>query len=463
MSHAYYRNHNLDLRERLDLDLLHKMQGSSVGMFLYSTINVFLSYTIAGAPRILTLVFLAVSLCYGARFFIVKSARSEATFPHAKIRLLKNTLLPLASVLIAAAGFLLYVTHLTDLSCLFLITEFSLLTVTSTSTLASSRTLCSGIQYIGLFGILAPVICVWAETQRPDLVTLAISYVFLHVYLSLHSSDLNRQLVKRLKNEIYLEKTNRILEESRTSLLEESAKSDHASRLASLGEMAGGVAHEINNPLTVITLLSSTLGKAANRGIIDKNELLDIKKKLDDTVFRISKIVRGLRTFSRNGEDDPFEVTSIETICSQILDLSGGRIYNDNIQFTQAHEDPQFQFECRSVQVLQVLFNLIQNSADAIQGSKEPWIRIQTLTHPDKLIIRVSDSGKGIRPVVAQKMFNPFFTTKEQGKGTGLGLSISLGLIKRHNGKLYLDSQASNTTFIIELPKRQGVELSRAG
>jgi signal transduction histidine kinase len=93
---------------------------------------------------------------------------------------------------------------------------------------------------------------------------------------------------------------------------------------------------------------------------------------------------------------------------------------------------------------------------------KSPWVKVHTSTTPENVIFKISDCGTGISTATAEKIFQPFFTTKEAGKGTGLGLSISVGLIKRHNGKLYIDQNASNTTFVIELPRRQTVALQKA-
>jgi signal transduction histidine kinase len=106
----------------------------------------------------------------------------------------------------------------------------------------------------------------------------------------------------------------------------------------------------------------------------------------------------------------------------------------------------------RPSQVSQVVLNLINNSADAIEGSPNPWIIVDVVATGTSLFLSIMDSGKGIPEEIAKKIMNPFFTTKEVGKGTGLGLSIGKGIIEGHGGKLYLDRNSPHTKFIIELP-----------
>jgi C4-dicarboxylate-specific signal transduction histidine kinase len=110
------------------------------------------------------------------------------------------------------------------------------------------------------------------------------------------------------------------------------------------------------------------------------------------------------------------------------------------------------QVNCRPTQLSQVLLNLLSNAFDAVSALSEKWVRLTVTQEEQKLIIKVIDSGNGIPSDIAEKIMQPFFTTKVIGKGTGLGLSISRGIIESHEGALFYDPSEKNTTFVIELP-----------
>jgi signal transduction histidine kinase len=114
-----------------------------------------------------------------------------------------------------------------------------------------------------------------------------------------------------------------------------------------------------------------------------------------------------------------------------------------------------FTFECRASQIEQVLLNLLSNSIDSISDLPEKWIKIEILPQKDSFTLRFTDSGKGIPMQIADRIMEPFFTTKAVGKGTGLGLSISKGLIESHNGQLLYNNKSKNTEFTIQLPIKQ--------
>jgi len=113
---------------------------------------------------------------------------------------------------------------------------------------------------------------------------------------------------------------------------------------------------------------------------------------------------------------------------------------------------PDIEIECRSVEISQVFLNLINNAADAIRDLDQKWIAVEATVKNNMLEIRLTDSGKGIEPEIAVKMMQPFFTTKPVDQGTGLGLSISSGIIEEHRGRLWLDDEASNTSFVFQVP-----------
>ena len=233
---------------------------------------------------------------------------------------------------------------------------------------------------------------------------------------------------------------------------EQKLKMISSARLSLLGEMAGGIAHEINTPLAVI------LGKIH---LFEKRDLFQNDpetakaelKKISRTAQRIADIIQGLLTFTRgNDTHQPFRVESFDSILHSTLDLCNERLHHCNIKL-ETDIEPGITLLCHPVQISQVLLNLIHNSIDALESEGEQWIKIKAQTSEKNIIITLIDSGPGIDSSIVTRMMDPFFTTKEVGKGTGLGLSISTGLIEEHHGSLQYRRIDGHTAFQITLPK----------
>jgi PAS domain S-box-containing protein len=227
-----------------------------------------------------------------------------------------------------------------------------------------------------------------------------------------------------------------------------------SNKMASLGEMASGIAHEINNPLAIIKMTALQMQKnVTDESTILKNGIA----KIDSTVDRISKIIQGLRTFSRDGRNDPFEIVSFDTLIDDILSFCKERLKHHSITLIKDELDPNLVFEGRQIEISQVILNLLNNAIDAVDSLPDDnkWIRISAKNNGSFLEIKITDSGSGISLETQSKMFQPFFTTKEIGKGTGLGLSLSLTIIKNHLGEIFLDNDSPNTCFILRLPNQQ--------
>ncbi len=231
----------------------------------------------------------------------------------------------------------------------------------------------------------------------------------------------------------------------------------HSSRLTSLGEMAAGVAHEINNPLAII------LGKAQvlSRNFKNRIDLSDKEKddieKISLTAQRIAAIIRGLRSLSRKESNDSFEKATVKKIFDENLSFYKARFEDHGVKLIVVEDQLlNLDISCRPIQIGQVLLNLLNNAYDAVLMNEDKWVRIELEkndTHENETIkIKVVDSGKGLKPDLVEKIFQPFYTTKDPGKGTGLGLSLSSKIIEQHHGRLYYDSKAEHTTFVIELP-----------
>lgn len=242
-----------------------------------------------------------------------------------------------------------------------------------------------------------------------------------------------------------LRKAERELEQQRLAAAQ-------AAKMSALGEMAGGIAHEINNPLAIIHGRAYRSLKLLEGENINKEIIVTDLESIGDTANRIARIVKGLRAFSRNGNSDPFENVALTSIMDQVLELCRERFKNNSIEM-YIDELPNWIIKCRSVQILQVFINLLNNAFDAIKGLEEKWVRIEFNEEDDLYVIAMTDCGKGIPESVSKKMFEPFFTTKEVGQGTGLGLSISKGLIEDNKGTLVYDTSSPHTKFVLSFPK----------
>jgi PAS domain S-box-containing protein len=226
------------------------------------------------------------------------------------------------------------------------------------------------------------------------------------------------------------------------------------SKMAALGEMAGGIAHEINNPLTIIYGKADHLYRQIQKDAFPKERVLEDIQKIKLTSERIAKIVKGLRTFSRSGENDPFQRVLIDSLISETLAFCSERFRNQGVAL-EVTPTPGLEIECRSTQLSQVLLNLLNNAFDAVCNLPEKWVKLDVAILPmDQVQISITDSGGGIPGYILDKLMQPFFTTKEVGKGTGLGLSVSQGIIQDHFGSLEVDKKCKNTRFLITLPLR---------
>lgn len=225
-----------------------------------------------------------------------------------------------------------------------------------------------------------------------------------------------------------------------------------AAKMSSLGEMASGIAHEINNPLTVISCKAEQMRMRVERGNYSNSELENDLKKIENTTMRIARIISGLRSFSRDSENEEFQNVFIKDIFTDTLELCRERIKNQNIDLKLIIPE-DLKTNVRPTQISQVLMNLIGNSIDAIENLEEKWIELKVEELSNSILISVKDSGHGIDPQILEKIMLPFFTTKEVGKGTGLGLSISKGIIEDHKGQLIYNSKSENTNFLVYIQK----------
>ena len=225
-----------------------------------------------------------------------------------------------------------------------------------------------------------------------------------------------------------------------------------SSRMSSLGEMASGIAHEINNPLAILSGRCSLLIAQAEVGQLESKGTIAALNKMLDTIERASKIIRGLKNLSRTSVDnEPFVSQSVSDVVEESLAICEEKFRRNGIELKR-NIDKNLRFLGQGVKMSQVLVNLLNNSFDALQNQKNKKINISAIQKGDRIEIRFTDSGPEIPEIVKERMMTPFFTTKEVGKGTGIGLSISKNICEQHKGSLRLDLESKETTFIIDLP-----------
>jgi PAS domain S-box-containing protein len=219
-------------------------------------------------------------------------------------------------------------------------------------------------------------------------------------------------------------------------------------RLASVGEMAAGIAHELNNPLTGIVMLSQLLMQADFAPEV-KKDLSDINSE----ATRATEVVRNLLAFARK-QPPAKRLTQVNRIIADVLRLRHYEETVNNIAVSTNLEPDLPEIMVDNIQIQQVFLNIILNAEySMIHAHKKGQLQVDTSVANGNVVVSFTDDGEGIKDEDMKKLFQPFFTTKEVGMGTGLGLSLCFGIVKRHGGTISVKSKyGSGATFIIELP-----------
>lgn len=238
----------------------------------------------------------------------------------------------------------------------------------------------------------------------------------------------------------------KIIEKQRAQIVQNS-------QLASLGEMASGIAHEINNPITVIDGQVRRLMDYMTDEEITLDDKVRLGEKIQKNIKRVVKIVDGIRKISRSDDDQSIKPVKLQDLVSSLKDLCMQTLTNANVAITFPEEVVDAEVLAQETNLLQVLLNLVFNANDAVSHLEDKWIAVHYEESEETAIIRVQDCGYGIAQDILEKIFNPFFTTKDVGKGTGIGLSISKQMVEEFNGELYYEEKDGHTSFVIKLKR----------
>ena len=247
-----------------------------------------------------------------------------------------------------------------------------------------------------------------------------------------------------------------VLEQKTIELHKTQAQLLQSSKMSAVGQLAGGVAHEINNPMTVILGFSQSIIKK----IREEDPLYLPLKSIEREAIRCKKLIADLLTFSRTGKTQA-EMADLNLTIEETVSIVEAQTKVKNIEIIKKYEENLPQLTINKNQIQQVVINLCSNAIDAmpeggtiILATKSSSHLTATREEAEKFIeISVSDTGKGMAEEVTRHVFEPFFTTKETGKGTGLGLSICYEIVKKHNGEITVESEPGRgTKFSIKLP-----------
>ncbi len=246
------------------------------------------------------------------------------------------------------------------------------------------------------------------------------------------------------------------VEERTAELKETQAQLIQAEKLASIGTLAGGIAHEINNPLTAV-LTNVQMIKFS--GEVQDAESLDL---IEEGAKRCQAIIKKLMRYARKSEEvDTFEHVDVNKVIRTVCDFLGYQLKQENVEIDLKLQEVGI-IDGIPNELEQVFINLILNSRDAIRATgRVGKIVIKTQGDNGFVRIEVSDNGNGIKKEHLARIFDPFYTTKDVGEGTGLGLTVSTGIVEKHLGKISVTSQeGKGTTFTIQFPKAKTKTLS---
>jgi len=288
------------------------------------------------------------------------------------------------------------------------------------------------------------------QTERLDNSRRAL----LHILKDSHESNLrlgdSRKAMIHIMGD--LRETTQEMERREHELRDKQEQLVQAGKLATLGELTTGVAHELNNPLNNIGLYVGNVIDRIRLGADDAEPLVSDLEKAMEQVRKATDIISHLRTFGRAARVS-IEQVDVDDVIERSLLLVHEQLRLRGIEVELELCPDELLVVANPIQLEQVFINLLTNARDALADSNRKTIRIASSRDGEKIRIAFSDTGPGIPLELQQRIFDPFFTTKEVGTGTGLGLSITYSILKEYGGEISVDSRpGKGATFLVELP-----------
>ena len=288
------------------------------------------------------------------------------------------------------------------------------------------------------------------QTERLDNSRRAL----LHILKDSHESNLrlgdSRKAMIHIMGD--LRETTQEMERREHELRDKQEQLVQAGKLATLGELTTGVAHELNNPLNNIGLYVGNVIDRIRLGEDDAEPLVADLEKAMEQVRKATEIISHLRTFGRAARVS-IEQVDVDDVIERSLLLVHEQLRLRGIEVELELCPDELLVVANPIQLEQVFINLLTNARDALIDAKRKTIRIASSRDEERIRIAFSDTGPGIPPALQQRIFDPFFTTKEVGTGTGLGLSITYSILKEYGGDISVESRpGKGATFMVELP-----------
>jgi len=288
------------------------------------------------------------------------------------------------------------------------------------------------------------------QTERLDNSRRALLHILQDSHKDkLHLEDSRKAMIHIMGD---LRETTAEMQRREQELRDKQEQLVQAGKLATLGELTTGVAHELNNPLNNTGLFVGNAIDLIELGALDKGQIVRELRHAMQQVGKATEIISHLRTFGRAA---PFsrEPISLRQVIERALSLMREqlRLREIEVALDLGPEEPVV--VGNPIQLEQVFINLLTNARDAVADSPRKAIRISDSVGAEGVEVALTDTGPGIPPGLERRIFDPFFTTKEVGKGTGLGLSITYGIVKEHGGTISVTSRpGEGATFLLQLP-----------
>jgi signal transduction histidine kinase len=232
----------------------------------------------------------------------------------------------------------------------------------------------------------------------------------------------------------------------------------NAQKIASIGNMTERIAHEINNPLMIIQGCSDMIKKSFERNSLDPQKLEKYTHRLNENISRLSQVIAALRCFSKEQKRDELQKTLLQFIVDESLQICRSEFDLSKIEIKIKSSQENLEIYCRKNEMIDAVFNVLSNAILATEACQNKWVSIEIESNKECALIRIKDPGLGIPNEIAEKILDPFFTTRPIGGGLGLGLTYSHTIIEAHNGRIYFNPASANTEFVIEIPQAKFIE-----